>query len=80
MIEALAKRIEKAAERRLETDISNLKNILSKLLPANGLQERHEGWLQYLINTEDFKQTVMNAYIPFTSDMSIIYTQAKSKT
>jgi uncharacterized protein YllA (UPF0747 family) len=80
MIEALAKRIEKAAERRLETDISNLKSILSKLLPANGLQERHDGWLQYFINTEDFKQAVMSAYIPFSSDMSIIYTQAKPKT
>lgn len=50
-LDNVEKRIQKAWEKKHETQVTQVLNLREKLLPADGLQERQENLLTYLIGT-----------------------------
>lgn len=64
-IEGMEKRIFKAAEQKKENEITQIKNLLGKLFPDGGLQERKESWLSFLAGNPGWLSQVKDCIVPF---------------
>ncbi len=64
-MEGIEKRMAKAAEQKKEQEISQIKNLLAKLFPDGGLQERKESWLSFLVGNPDWLSQVKDCIVPF---------------
>lgn len=47
VIEQLESRLKRTVKSQQETEVNKIKSLKSKLFPSNGLQERHDNFLQY---------------------------------
>ncbi|WMJ72611.1 bacillithiol biosynthesis cysteine-adding enzyme BshC [Cytophagaceae bacterium ABcell3] len=59
------KKIRNAGKKRFETEVNQVQNILDKLFPNGGLQERHENFLNFYINDHSFIEKLYNNFDPF---------------
>jgi bacillithiol biosynthesis cysteine-adding enzyme BshC len=64
-IENLEKRIIKSAEQKNEQEITQIKNLISKLFPEGGLQERKESWLSFMSGNPDWLPSILKSIVPF---------------
>lgn len=62
VFENIGKRIQKAEEKKMETEIKQLENIKNKLFPEGGLQERYDNFLNFYINNPQFIDDVKRAF------------------
>jgi uncharacterized protein YllA (UPF0747 family) len=51
-LDAIETRLKRALKHKEETHINQLKNLRSKFFPGNGLQERSESFIQFLVAEE----------------------------
>jgi bacillithiol biosynthesis cysteine-adding enzyme BshC len=64
-IEHLEKRFEKAEERNLQTQITQLLNLKEKLFPEGSLQERKDNFLNFYLNYPSFLEDLHAHIQPF---------------
>lgn len=64
VFENIAKRIRRAEEKKMETEINQLENIKNKLFPEGSLQERHDNFLNFYINKPAFIDDLKGAFDP----------------
>ncbi len=63
-LDNIAKRIRKSEEKKQETEINQLENVIGKLFPNDNLQERHDNFLNFYINNPNFIDEVKSAFDP----------------
>ncbi|GJM59960.1 bacillithiol biosynthesis cysteine-adding enzyme BshC [Persicobacter diffluens] len=61
----IEKRLKKSEERKHETGLKQIDSVLEKLFPGGGLQERHDNFLNFYLNNEDFLEELKAAFIAF---------------
>ena len=72
-LEGLEKRLLKAEKQRHETALRQLEGIVHKLFPNNGLQERHDNVLPYLLRYgTDFIDQLLEALDPLELEMVLL--------
>ena len=76
MVEGIQKRIVKAAENKNEQQITQILNLVRKLFPEGGLQERSEGWLTFVVNDPDWLNKIYDAIDPLDLRFSILEDRA----
>ncbi len=64
MVESLVKRIQKAAELKEEQKLKQLSQLWEKLFPNEGLQERSESWLTFLVADPEWLNKIYNSISP----------------
>lgn len=67
----IEKRLRKAQEKNLETEIKQLLTLKQKLFPEGSLQERHDNFLNFYLNQSDFIDILHKNFQPLTLNMSI---------
>lgn len=70
--EHLQNRIRKAAERRNEIQISQIKNLFEELFPNGNLQERTESWLSFVVENPDWLDAIFNLIDPLDMQFQVI--------
>lgn len=70
-LDAIEKRINKALERKHETAINQVLNLREKLLPGDGLQERSDNILNFLINSPELIQLLVNQLDPLNYGLHV---------
>ncbi|MDX2189166.1 MAG: bacillithiol biosynthesis cysteine-adding enzyme BshC [Bacteroidota bacterium] len=63
-IEKIEKRLKKALEMREEQQLNQLFNIKHRLFPDNGLQERHDNFLNIYLHKPNFIATLLQIFDP----------------
>ncbi len=72
-IEQIESRIKRSLKKNEETSLNQLKNLRTKLFPNNGLQERHDNFLQfYSLWGNDFFETLKAELNPLDKNFVII--------
>ncbi len=71
-IEHISKKLRKAEERKLSDAINQIKSIKENLFPNGSLQERHDNFLSFVINDEDFLDKVQEKLNPFDLRFMIV--------
>ena len=71
-LENLEKRLKKAEERNLETEITQLLALKNKLFPNNGLQERSENFLNFYLNNPNFLTQIAQVFDPLDFKMYVM--------
>ncbi|MFN3403757.1 MAG: bacillithiol biosynthesis cysteine-adding enzyme BshC [Cytophagaceae bacterium] len=74
-IESIRKKVKKAAEKKSDVAIAQINGIKSKLFPGDGLQERHDNFLNFLISNPDFISQ-LSILDPFDYRFNILETNA----
>lgn len=73
-IEAIESRLKRTLKQKEDTSINQIKSVRSKLFPENGLQERKESLLPYLVSEEkDFLNTLIETLNPLEKEFLFIY-------
>lgn len=65
-IEAIEKRVKKAEENQHEVSFKQLFSLKEKLFPNGVPQERHDNYLQFLANDEQFLEKLFTIFHPFS--------------
>jgi bacillithiol biosynthesis cysteine-adding enzyme BshC len=71
-MEGFEKRVQKAAEQKNEQQINQIINLLAKLFPDEGLQERKESWLSFVVSKPDWLLQVLEQIQPFQFDFRVM--------
>lgn len=71
-IETIQKRLKKAEESKLETELKQIAGLKEKLFPNHTLQERHDNILNFLINQPDLIDKLMQQFEPFDFRMNVL--------
>jgi bacillithiol biosynthesis cysteine-adding enzyme BshC len=71
-LDNISKRLRKSEEKRQEIEINQLENVLNKLFPNGGLQERHDNFLNFYLNNPDFIEDLKAAFDPLDFRFNII--------
>ncbi|MEQ9304190.1 MAG: bacillithiol biosynthesis cysteine-adding enzyme BshC [Marinoscillum sp.] len=61
-LENISKRLKKAEEQNNETAMSQIDTVKEKLFPENGLQERHDNFLNFYLNHPEFIQELLDKF------------------
>lgn len=73
-IESIEGRLKKTLKQKEETTLSQLKNLRLKIFPDNGLQERKESFLQFLVTeSKDFQEKLITQCNPLQKEFLFIY-------
>ena len=72
MVDGILKRINKTAEQKNEQQISQILNLVRKLFPEGGLQERSEGWLTFVVNDPEWIEKVYKTIQPLHLQFNIL--------
>jgi len=73
-LDAIETRLKRALKHREETQINQLKNLRSKFFPGNGLQERAESFLQFMVTEEtDLLDDFVKLLNPLNKDFLFVY-------
>ena len=64
-LDNISKRLKKSEEKNNETAMSQIDNIKEKLFPNNGLQERHDNFLNFYLNHPEFIQELLEKFDSF---------------
>ena len=72
-LENIAKRLKKAEEQNNETAMSQIDNIKEKLFPGNGLQERHDNFLNFSLNNPGFIPELLEKFDAFSYRFHILH-------
>lgn len=72
MVESIQKRLLKAAEQKSEQQILQTLNLVRKLFPEGGLQERSEGWLTFVANDPAWPEKVYHSIQPLDFQFHIM--------
>ncbi|MCU0443813.1 MAG: bacillithiol biosynthesis cysteine-adding enzyme BshC [Microscillaceae bacterium] len=70
-VENIEKRLKKAEEQKLETEIKQLLGLKEKLFPQGELQERYDNFLNFYLNQPDILAMFLKEYNPFLFKMYI---------
>lgn len=70
-LDGIEKRINKALERKFETVINQALNLREKLLPSDGLQERTDNILNFLINSPDMISVLVKDLDPLNYGLHV---------
>ncbi|BDC98246.1 bacillithiol biosynthesis cysteine-adding enzyme BshC [Persicobacter psychrovividus] len=68
----IEKRLKKSEERKHETGLKQIEAVLDKLFPNGGLQERHENFLNFYLNNDQFIEEVKEAFTAFDFRFTIL--------
>lgn len=64
-VENIEKRLKKSEEQKHETALNQLEALKQKLFPGNGLQERHDNFLNFYLNNPNFIEDLIDNLDPF---------------
>ena len=71
-IDKIQKRIQKAEEQKHETALKQIENLLEKLFPNGGLQERTDNFLNFYLNNPHFLSQISTHFDPFDFRMLLL--------
>ena len=72
-LEMLEERLRKAAKRRDETAVMQIRNLREKLFPSNSLQERHDNFMSIYSRTgRSFLDELKSALDPFDRMFTVL--------
>lgn len=71
-LSTIEKRLKKAEEQRHEVTLKQMDNLLEKLFPAGGLQERYDNLLNFYLNDSEFIMRLHKAFDAFNLDFNIL--------
>lgn len=72
-LEAIAKRLKKAEEQNNETAMTQIDTIKEKLFPGDGLQERHDNFLNFYLNHPEFIPELLDKFDAFAYTFHILH-------
>ncbi len=73
-LDAIETRLKRALKQKEETNINQLKNLRVKFFPGNGLQERSESYLQYVVSEEgDLTDEFVKLLNPLEKSFLFVY-------
>jgi len=73
-VEGIESRLKKSIKQKEETSINQLKNLRNKIFPDNGLQERKESIIPYLVSEDaTFQQKLVELCNPLEKEFLFIY-------
>ncbi len=73
-IEAIESRLKRTLKQKEDTSINQIKSVRAKLFPENGLQERKESLLPYLVSEDkDFLNKLIEILNPLDKEFLFIY-------
>lgn len=72
-LDTISKRLKKAEEQNNETAMSQIDNIKEKLFPNGSLQERHDNYLNFALNNDDFLWELMEKLDAFEYKFHILH-------
>lgn len=75
LLENIGKRLKKAEEQNNETAMTQIDTIKEKLFPAEGLQERHDNYLNFQLNHPQFIQELFEQFDAFDFRFHILKDQ-----
>ncbi len=64
-LENVEKRLKKAQETQNDTIMKQIDSVKEKLFPGDGLQERHDNFLNFYLNNPDFIKNLIDEFDPF---------------
>lgn len=68
----IEKRLKKAEEKKLETEIKQLLSLKEKLFPNGILQERYDNFLSFYLNNSNFIDNLIQYFNPFTFELNVL--------
>ncbi|GAB4400243.1 MAG: bacillithiol biosynthesis cysteine-adding enzyme BshC [Microscillaceae bacterium] len=71
-LENIEKRLQKAEEKKMETELKQIENLKEKLFPEGTLQERHDNLLSFYLNYPNFLEILIQNFDPFSNEMHIL--------
>ena len=73
MVEHIEQRIRRALKKNEETSVNQIKNLKSKLFPNNGLQERHDNFIQFYLSLgPSFMEKLKEVCHPMKTEFIVI--------
>jgi uncharacterized protein YllA (UPF0747 family) len=73
-IENIESRLKRSLKQKEETNINQIKSLKSKLFPNQGLQERTDSYLQFLVSEEtDLNNELLKALNPLDRHFLFVY-------
>jgi len=72
ILENIEKRLKKSEERNQETAVKQIESLKEKLFPGGGLQERHDNFLNYYINTPEILQQFLDNFDPLDFRFNVV--------
>ncbi|MFZ1750370.1 MAG: bacillithiol biosynthesis cysteine-adding enzyme BshC [Saprospiraceae bacterium] len=73
-IENIEGRLKRSLKQKEEVSLNQIKALRSKLFPSNGLQERNDSFLQFLVSEDsDFLREIIDAMNPLEKEFLFIY-------
>lgn len=73
-VESIESRLKRSLKHKEETSINQIKSIKSKLFPNNGLQERTDSYLQFMVGEEDdFTDQLIDTLDPLDKSFLFVY-------
>jgi uncharacterized protein YllA (UPF0747 family) len=72
ILETIEKRLKKSEERNQETSVKQIESLKEKLFPGGGLQERHDNFLNFYINTPEILQHFLDHFDPLDFRFNIV--------
>ncbi|MDA0196234.1 MAG: bacillithiol biosynthesis cysteine-adding enzyme BshC [Bacteroidetes bacterium] len=70
-LENIEKRIKKSEEQNQQVGIQQIESVKEKLFPHGHLQERHDNFLNFYVNDDNFLQELMDKFDPFNYSFHI---------
>ncbi len=71
-LDNIEKRLKKSEERKHETALNQINGVKEKLFPENGLQERHDNFLNFYLNNPEFIDQLIGSFEPFDYRFNIL--------
>ena len=73
VVEHIEQRIKRALKKNEETSVNQIKNLKSKLFPNNGLQERHDNFIQFYLSLgPSFMEKLKEVCHPMKTEFIVI--------
>ena len=72
ILETIEKRLKKSEERNQATAVKQIESLKEKLFPNGALQERHDNFLNFYINTPEILQHFLDHFDPFDFRFHIV--------
>lgn len=72
-IDTIEARLKKSVKQKEETSLTQIQNVKQKLFPAEGLQERHDNYIQFWINqTPEWQEQFIDLLNPLEKEFLVI--------
>jgi len=72
-LENISKRLKKAEEQNNETAMQQIDTVKEKLFPGGGLQERHDNFLNFYLNSPTFIEILLHKFDAFAYQFHVLY-------